>query len=77
MNFKANIFVDESPEIIFLIEENVKQKINENIKLKFRKANDEEIKNYMNKIYLELRANFNEVYSSDSFKPVSSHMYLT
>ena len=63
MNYKAHIFVDESPEIIFLIEENVKQKINENIKLKFRKANDEEIKNYMNKIYMELRTNFSEVYS--------------
>ena len=63
INYTAHIFVNESPEILFLIEEKIKQKINENIKIKLRKANDEEIKNYMNKIYLELRANFSEIYN--------------
>ncbi len=63
INYTAHIFVNESPEVIFLIEEKIKQKINENIKIKLRKANDEEIKNYMNKIYLELRSNFSEIYT--------------
>ena len=63
INHSAHIFVNESPEVIFLIEEKIKQKINENIKIIFRKANDEEIKNYMNKIYLELRQNFSEIYT--------------
>ena len=62
-NYIASILINESPEVIFLIEEKVKQKIDEKIKLTLRKANDEEIKNYMNKIYLELRANFTETYS--------------
>ena len=62
-NYISSILINESPEVIFLIEEKVKQKINEKIKLTLRKANDEEIKNYMNKIYLELRANFTETYS--------------
>ena len=50
--------MNESPEITFLIEEKVELKINDKIKIILRKANDEEIKNYMNKIYLELRTNF-------------------
>ena len=62
-NYTAHIFVNESPEVIVLIEEKSKQKINENLKIKLRKANDEEIKNYMNKIYLELRSNFSNIFS--------------
>ena len=60
LNYSAHIFVNESPEITFLIEEKVELKINDKIKIILRKANDEEIKNYMNKIYLELRTNFSK-----------------
>ena len=63
INYSSHIFVDESPEVTFLIEEKVELKINDKIKIILRKANDEEIKNYMNKIYLELRTNFLEAYS--------------
>ena len=62
-NYSSHIFVDESPEVIFLIEEKVELKINDKIKIILRKANDEEIKNYMSKIYLDLRTNFSEAYS--------------
>ena len=62
INHSCHIFVNESPEVLFLIEENVKQKINEKLKIILRKANDEEIKNYMNKIFLELRTNFEETH---------------
>ena len=62
-NHIAHIYVNELSEVIFLIEETVKTKINDKIKLILRKANDNEIKNYMNKIYLELRSNFADIYS--------------
>ena len=62
-NYIVHIYVSELTEVIFLIEEKVKDKINEKIKLMLRKANDNEIKNYMNKIYLDLRSNYSNIYS--------------
>ena len=62
-NYIAHIYVSELTEVIFLIEEKVKDKINEKIKLMLRKANDNEIKNYMNKIYLDLRSNYSNIHS--------------
>jgi hypothetical protein len=46
-NYSGIIYLNESPEITFVIEENSKNKINEYLKLKLRKANDEELKKYL------------------------------
>ena len=63
INHSAHIFVNESPEVIFLIEEKIKQKINENIKIIFRKANDEEIKKYLSKIYLDIKDQYLDTFN--------------
>lgn len=61
-NYSGIIYLNESPEIIFVIEENSKNKINEYLKLKLRKANDEELKKYLSEIYLNLKKKFEEAF---------------
>ena len=54
-DYFASINLGESPEVIFTIEEKIKFKITEHIMLKLRKANEEEIKKYLSKIYLDIK----------------------
>lgn len=61
-NYSGIIYLNESPEITFVIEENTKIKINEYLKLKLRKANDEELKKYLSEIYLNLKKRFEETF---------------
>ena len=62
-NHIAHVYISELSEVTFSIEEKVKNKINEKIKLILRKGNDNEIKNYMSKIYLELRSIYFNIYT--------------
>ena len=61
-NYSGIIYLNESPEITFVIEENSKNKINEYLKLKLRKANDEELKKYLSEIYLNLKKRFKDTF---------------
>ena len=59
--YMASIYLDNSPEVVFIIEEKIKFKLTEHIKLILRKANDEEIKKYLGKKYLDLKNKFNDI----------------
>ena len=59
--YMASIYLDNSPEVVFIIEEKIKFKLTEHIKLILRKANDEEIKKYLDKKYLDLKNKFNDI----------------
>jgi len=63
-NYSGIIYLNESPEITFVIEESSKNKINEYLKLKFRKANDEELKKYLSEIYLNLKKIFESTFNN-------------
>lgn len=61
-NYSGIINLTDSPEITFVIEENSKNKINEYLKLKLRKANDEELKKYLSEIYLKLKKRLEDTF---------------
>ena len=62
-NYKAKLEINNSPEVIFCIEEKIKFKITEHIILKLKKANDEELKKYLSKIYLNLKNKYINIYN--------------
>ena len=53
-NYSAKLEINNSPEVVFCIEEKIKFKITEHIRLKLKKATDEELKKYLSTIYLYL-----------------------
>ena len=61
-NYSAKFELGDSPEAIFTIEEKIKFKITEHIVLKLKKANDEEIKRYLSKIYIDLKYQFEDTF---------------
>ena len=61
--YNAKLELGDSPEVIFSIEEKIKFKITEHIILKLKKANDEEIKRYLSKIYIDLKYQFEDIFN--------------
>ena len=69
-NYSAKLEINNSPEVVFCIEEKIKFKITEHIRLKLKKANDEELKKYLSTIYLNLKRKYNDmnIILNDSIK---------
>ena len=69
-NYSAKLEIINSPEAILCIEEKIKFKITEHIRLKLKKANDEELKKYLSTIYLNLKRKYNDMHNilNDSIK---------
>lgn len=62
-NYFTSLYLDDSPEVIFIVEEKIKFKITEHLRLKLRKANDEEIKKYLSQIYINLKNRFIDTFN--------------